>query len=508
MLRDIFKFAGIEDAIRARERPNKLSQLRRQYRMHKDIAEIVNAIAYSQFGEDFALETEEVATNNRWPNLLDKEPSKKSHVAFYDTSSRASVASQIDGGSYYNLYNALVCIQLATQAKEAGAETVGIISPYRAQVNLIQKMIADTDLGSIVVADTVHKFQGGQKQIVIFDITTPNTKTMYDNGKDDGADVRVLNVAISRAQDKCIFVGDIKQILKQHSNTSKVKRIIAIVSQKGHPVIDTETILQKYNTNDDADKWLAKIATIQLKDEMHDSELFDESNFYSGFIKDILSAKQEIIIDSPYITTKRVDSLLPFFEQAIRKGIKIFLLTRIATEQDENMRYYTEVEIERLSKLGITVLAFEGKIHHKIAIIDRRVLWEGSLNILSQRDSQEFMRRFEGAHSTKQMMGFLELDKNLGEMGSNSLRRCEFCKSPIAWYWTEGRRYAQTYCLLARHKQGVSPRSTSEQPTATNVTTPPACPEHHLMMLLREGPYGKFWGCPRFPTCRMKRKIV
>ena len=34
-------------------------------------------------------------------------------------------------------------------------------------------------------------------------------------------------------------------------------------------------------------------------------------------------------------------------------------------------------------------------IHQKVAIIDDRICWEGSLNILSFANSRELMRRFE-----------------------------------------------------------------------------------------------------------------
>lgn len=35
-----------------------------------------------------------------------------------------------------------------------------------------------------------------------------------------------------------------------------------------------------------------------------------------------------------------------------------------------------------------------------------------------------------------------------------------------------------------------------------------SCPECGAKMTEREGPYGKFWGCSRFPLCRGKRKGV
>lgn len=47
----------------------------------------------------------------------------------------------------------------------------------------------------------------------------------------------------------------------------------------------------------------------------------------------------------------------------------------------------------------------------KIAVIDGRILWEGSLNILSQGNSREVMRRIESEELTKQMVRFLGLHR-------------------------------------------------------------------------------------------------
>jgi len=524
LMRDIFAVSGVEEAIRKGIRPEKLRQLKRQYRMHETIADIVNEIAYERINKDFALETDQAATKNKGLELVDKVPAKGSHVAFYDTSVRAAVASQLDGGSYYNLYNALVCIELAKQAVASGYQSVGIISAYRAQVNLIQKMIADTFKGKKqVVADTVHRFQGGEKQLIIIDITTPNTRTMYDDGAAEGNDMKLLNVAISRAEVKCALVGDLKQIVKLHSASSPVRAIVEHITRKHYPVYNTEEMLDGFNVTAQSDEWLAKLAgSPQAAKEMENSKLFDETDFYSQFIKDMLSAEQEVIIDSPYMTTKRVNDLYKYFEQLRHKGVEIYVLTRIPKEQDGKMQYYSEAEIDRLSKLGVKVLPFIGKIHRKIAIIDRKLLWEGSLNILSQSDSREIMRRFDGKASAAQMMGFLKLDKNLGELGKPALRHCEFCDSPVAWYWTDTSIYGGlwTSCLLNRHKEGVPPKSAAQlkqiksdlraarkstkEKTADGA---PICPKHEVVMVRRTGRFGEFWGCPRYPACKITEQI-
>jgi hypothetical protein len=36
---------------------------------------------------------------------------------------------------------------------------------------------------------------------------------------------------------------------------------------------------------------------------------------------------------------------------------------------------------------------------------------------------------------------------------------------------------------------------------------PPKCPRHRTPLRLCAGPFGEFWGCPRFPHCHVKRDL-
>jgi hypothetical protein len=47
------------------------------------------------------------------------------------------------------------------------------------------------------------------------------------------------------------------------------------------------------------------------------------------------------------------------------------------------------------------------KHHRKLAIIDDEILWEGSLNILSQNDSCEIMRRTVSQQVASEMVRFI-----------------------------------------------------------------------------------------------------
>jgi phosphatidylserine/phosphatidylglycerophosphate/cardiolipin synthase-like enzyme len=143
------------------------------------------------------------------------------------------------------------------------------------------------------------------------------------------------------------------------------------------------------------------------------SSLFDETTFYQAFISDLENCKREVIIESPYITSKRAEMLTPIFNDLLAKGVKIYVMTRDPKEHEENMEYQSEETISLFERMGIQVLLCVGNHHRKLAILDRKILYEGSLNILSQTKSREIMRRIANTKLAMQMFNFLKLAKFL-----------------------------------------------------------------------------------------------
>jgi phosphatidylserine/phosphatidylglycerophosphate/cardiolipin synthase-like enzyme len=141
------------------------------------------------------------------------------------------------------------------------------------------------------------------------------------------------------------------------------------------------------------------------------SSLFDEKTFYSAFLRDLEGCRNEVIIESPYITSKRAEMLIPIFESLLLRGVKIYVMTRDPKEHEENMEYQSEEAISQFERMGVQVLLCIGNHHRKLAILDRQILWEGSLNILSQNRSREIMRRIENKTMALKMFNFLKLYK-------------------------------------------------------------------------------------------------
>ena len=85
---------------------------------------------------------------------------------------------------------------------------VGIISPYRAQVQYLRKMIKKLDFfkpyRKIITVNTVDGFQGQERDFILVSLVRSNDEGQIGFLRD----LRRMNVAITRARMKLIIVGD------------------------------------------------------------------------------------------------------------------------------------------------------------------------------------------------------------------------------------------------------------------------------------------------------------
>jgi len=148
-----------------------------------------------------------------------------------------------------------------------------------------------------------------------------------------------------------------------------------------------------------------------LSPDLVHSRLYDDNTFYPKFTNDLQHCKKEVIIESPFISSNRICSLISPLEALVARKIKVYVITRDPTEHDLSMRQQAEEAIRKFEKMGIQVIIGSEYSHRKLAIIDRKILWEGSLNILSQTYSQEIMRRIKSEIQAKECFKFIKLEK-------------------------------------------------------------------------------------------------
>ena len=93
---------------------------------------------------------------------------------------------------------------------------IGIITPYRAQIACIREYLISLGLDiSLFTIDTVERYQGGARSIIIYSpcLNYPRQLSTLVSKNTDGVD-RKLNVAITRAREHFIMVGNAELLKK------------------------------------------------------------------------------------------------------------------------------------------------------------------------------------------------------------------------------------------------------------------------------------------------------
>ena len=144
--------------------------------------------------------------------------------------------------------------------------------------------------------------------------------------------------------------------------------------------------------------------------DLMQSELFNEVSFYGAFMRDIKTAKDCVVIESPFLTEKRACYLAATFRKLTQKGVSIRVNTRNPRHHDKLLEIQAWKAIRVLRDQGVKVRFFDDMRHRKLAIIDKQILWEGSLNIISQAASKEIMRRTNSRVLAEQMATFTKIN--------------------------------------------------------------------------------------------------
>lgn len=195
MRKSIFAFYGIEQLFHGVQVPNA-AFLDTNYRCHPDIVELASRLFYG--------------------GLL-KAGKNASSRSLYVRRSRARM--QRAGSTYQNETNAGLALAQVKRALERGRRSIGVITPFRGQAELIGQGLESLAIAyedADLQAGTVHKFQGKERDIIIFDLTfTPsgtNSLIPTYEGDRDSQVAKMLNVAMTRAKDFFIVIGDIEAL--------------------------------------------------------------------------------------------------------------------------------------------------------------------------------------------------------------------------------------------------------------------------------------------------------
>lgn len=133
--------------------------------------------------------------------------------------------------------------------------------------------------------------------------------------------------------------------------------------------------------------------TLNLKHEKQQTNaIFDATTYLEAYSKDISQANSEIVISSPGINYAKVKQLLNSIAKNQAGGIKVSIITIPSVEYPESRITPTQKLIEELRDAGVFVKELPG-VHEHFAVIDKEIVWYGSMNMLSrEKDDDNLMR--------------------------------------------------------------------------------------------------------------------
>lgn len=123
-------------------------------------------------------------------------------------------------------------------------ETIGIITPFRNQANLIVERIKQENITGVDVG-TVHTFQGDEKDRIYFStaVTRRTSPKVFDWIKNNQ---ELINVATTRAKKKFVMVGDFKEIKRRSKTTNDLLELGQYIIKQGKEVYLNESINDQY----------------------------------------------------------------------------------------------------------------------------------------------------------------------------------------------------------------------------------------------------------------------
>ena len=131
--------------------------------------------------------------------------------------------------------------------------------------------------------------------------------------------------------------------------------------------------------------------------------IFDNTNFLPVYHNDLMNAAREVVIVSPFVTRRRALQMLPTLEIALAKRISVVVVTRPINAYKEKDRPAMEGTFTSLQASGVRLL-FKANINQKFAVIDQKIVWYGSINLLSYGNAQESLMRLASSNIAQELL--------------------------------------------------------------------------------------------------------
>lgn len=211
------------------------TMLFRQYRMHKDIAALINQF----YINTDAGRLESPASEFKQHGCEGIDINADNHVIWYDVPNIEEYYEKKRNKSYYNEYEVecvkkILCVLEKNLTNNNKYKSIGIITFYDAQVKFFEERLINNGyykrFGHMTLRiGSVDRFQGMEEDIIIVSFVRNNGEHAIGFARDS----RRINVALSRAKELLVIVGSSDNFIKSRNpETSEMFENIFNITKK------------------------------------------------------------------------------------------------------------------------------------------------------------------------------------------------------------------------------------------------------------------------------------
>lgn len=346
---DIFQQAGVVSPDGSVQHRWNLVALVEQWRMRTPICELVNEPMYEGM--------------LRTPEHLHGMPEECLYLV--DTAPLRACSDRTSGYSHFNVASALVCVGLTQRLlTENPFLRVGIVTPYNAQASLIHAMLLDCDLAHEVRVATVHRFQGEERQAIIFDcVDAPpfGWVGQFLRGSSPAEEsTRLLNVAVTRAQQQLYLVGDAGYLERKLPSQALLRYILQRIRNEG-AVMDGSRLVGVAIDNQRAWRWVGEADFTQMLQQD---------------LREAMRGRGSVTVMEPLLHRDDAETLTGLLTNLLRAGVEVNILRVEGVDPDERTTVLHKAGA-RLTPLRLP----QGRQEYQdwCAFIGRQAVWWGSV---------------------------------------------------------------------------------------------------------------------------------
>jgi len=465
---NLYEYFGLAQVARAAQ-DARVQLLDVQYRMAPEISAIPNRLFYGGLLRDHP--TTHRPRTHRDGGL---DP-----LVLVDTSDVSPWCLRLSRGSRITPHHALVAAGIVRMigASDRGRSAIGVVTPFTAQTRLIAAALADFGLQGAARVSTVHRSQGGEMPVLLFDSAEAPGAPVAPmlSGRRDAQAQRLLNVALTRAQRQLVLIGQAAHLTTALPQGAVLAQIVTAFEHQAQLIASRPLI----------DALLASPRAAEAGPEAHD------------FLADLAGAREEISLITPTLP----EAWLTALEQAARRGLRVVLVTPGADRDAAHWSGSVARALQRCRTAGMRIREYVD-VHQAMAAIDGRALWLGGyhapgtprpapLRLTAPAMAHEIARMLE-----EDVSGFAHLPGST-ERAPASIGTVEVC--PISSHRLSFAVTPDGPALVCADHACPYRRPVH---AFDRITTDRPCGICGRPLMIRLGSRGVFAGCSGFPKCR------